>query len=167
MNFWDTPLRRSRMLHAIYFFVIAAALLAMIFLVEGDDFGKVLIGGMIAFFLLMGLFLVWLARRTPADVVVTSNPERLPLPERIAYYKKILWSGTIGFLALTAFVVNDLNQLESGAVKEVRIWEPLALLYEHCGYWPTVLFLPTVCLICTVVIWRKLRRAEAKLRGEG
>lgn len=166
MNFWDTPLRRSRMLRAIYFFVIATIILIIAFSAETDDFGKVAAGVLFTFFFAFGCLLLWLAKRTPADVVVTSNPNRLPLPQRIRHYKRSLWVTPIAVAAYVGMLAYDLHQLESGAVKQVSIWQPMALLYEHFGYWPTVLCLPTVCLICTVIIWRKLRQAQAKLREE-
>jgi hypothetical protein len=78
------------------------------------------------------------------------------------FWKQILVFGA-AFAAGTVLAARDLDALESGAVESVRVWAPVASFYERFGYWPAVLLLPTVGLLCGGVICWKLMK-HGKLR---
>jgi hypothetical protein len=55
----------------------------------------------------------------------------------------------IGTFALGAWFFYDLLRLENGDVESVRVWAPMAMLYETLGFWPAVLLLPAIGLFIT------------------
>jgi hypothetical protein len=59
------------------------------------------------------------------------------------------------FPALTLITIWDLNELEAGIVENVRLWTPLAFLYENFGYWATVLFIPLIGMFVIYVWFRE------------
>lgn len=84
--------------------------------------------------------------------------------EKLQYYRKILYVGVPAFALLSAWIIYELNNLESGEVHSVSIWGPVALIYEYSGYWPAVLFLPVLGVLSVGVLIRKsiqLKKQEA------
>ena len=61
---------------------------------------------------------------------------------------KLLWSVLVAGLA--AWVYKDLAAVHSGAAESARVWWPVAVLYDHVGFWPAVLLLPIVSLFCLI-----------------
>lgn len=62
---------------------------------------------------------------------------------------KLLWSLLAAGLAV--WVYHDLAAVDSGAVESVSVWWPVALLYEHVGFWPAVLLLPIASFLSLVL----------------
>ncbi len=158
MSFYITPVRRLCLVRAVSFFVLALGLGAFSFTPDVDDFGRngCYVGAGVC--ALVSLFNLWKARRTPAEATVTTIPDLAPVPTQIHFYRRMLWSSAIAFPALTAWVAYDLHQLESGAEKEASIWAPLVPIYEHFGYWPTVISLPILGIVCCAVFIHKLHK---------
>jgi hypothetical protein len=52
--------------------------------------------------------------------------------------------GAVACFAAGTFVYFDLAGLESGAESTVKIWAPLAYLYDHFGFTVAVSFLPAL-----------------------
>jgi hypothetical protein len=76
-----------------------------------------------------------------------SNPEDRSLPVATAAAKKEKkstdkWYMNVIYgvvcIALMAFVFIQLNQLETGEVASVRIWWPVAAMYNLLGFWGAV-----------------------------
>jgi hypothetical protein len=63
------------------------------------------------------------------------------------FWKQILFFGG-AFAVLTVMTVLDLNALESGEVESVRLWAPIVSFYERFGYWPAVLLVPLLGIVC-------------------
>ena len=63
----------------------------------------------------------------------------------------------IAFTPLAAFVGYDLAQVEFGRATSVRVWAPVALLYNNFGFWPAVLFVPAAGLLLITYLAWKLR----------
>jgi hypothetical protein len=55
---------------------------------------------------------------------------------------KMVWA--LPTAGLAWWVYTDLRALETGAEAGVRVWWPVAVLYERVGYWPAVLLLPAI-----------------------
>lgn len=73
------------------------------------------------------------------------------------HWKQVLLFGG-AIVVLTVMIILDLNALEPGRVDTVRLWAPIISFYERFGYWPAVLFTPTLGSICAWAISRKLMR---------
>jgi hypothetical protein len=73
------------------------------------------------------------------------------------YWKQILLFGS-AFVALTVITVMDLNALESGAVQSVRLWAPIVSFYERFGYWPAVLLVPVLGVVCGGALCLKMMK---------
>ncbi len=67
------------------------------------------------------------------------------------------------FVALTVMTLLDLNALEAREVESVRLWAPIVSFYERFGYWPAVLFVPALGLVCGGFIGWKLMK-DGRLR---
>jgi hypothetical protein len=162
MSFYETPLRRLRIVRACGLLLVALVIGMLPFVLDLDREGTIgsYVGG--GFCMLLGLLNLWLARRTGSDDIVTEIPERAPVPAQIRYFRQGFWLSAISFPVMTIWVAYDLHQLESGAVKDVRIWAPLVPIYEHLGYWPTVLSLLSLGLVCCVFLAFKIRKLTAR-----
>lgn len=73
------------------------------------------------------------------------------------YWPQILLAGS-AFLGITLWTIHDLNQLESGVLKNVRLWAPIVSFYEQFGYWPAVLFTPALGLLCGWALCSRLMK---------
>jgi len=51
----------------------------------------------------------------------------------------------------------EIPQVEYGWEKSVRVWAPVALLYNNFGFWPAVLFVPAAGLLLIIGLAWKLR----------
>ena len=67
--------------------------------------------------------------------------------EKIRYYKRVLLFGTLGFIGLSFFTWQDLNELVEPGNHSVRLMMHVAVLYELGGYWLAVLATPIVGII--------------------
>jgi hypothetical protein len=162
MSFYETPLRRLRIVRACGLFLVALVIGMLPFILELDRKGIIgcYAGG--GFCMLLGILNLWLARRTSSDEIVTDIPERAPVPAQIRYYRTVFWLSLVSFPVMTIWVAYDLHQLESGAAENARIWAPLVPIYEHFGYWPTVLSLLLLGLGCCVLLAFKIRKLTAR-----
>jgi hypothetical protein len=161
MSFYETPVRRFCIVRACGLFVLALGIGAFSFAPDVDSQGRIFCYAVAGLCVLMGLFNLRQARQSPPDATITTIPDRAPIPTQIHYFRRMLWLSAIAFPALTAWVAYDLQQLESGATVHARIWAPLAPIYEHFGYWPTVIALPLLGIVCCTVFTFKLRKRKA------
>lgn len=83
---------------------------------------------------------------------------KLPPAEQLRQYKILEKLSIVAFPILSAFVIWDLQKLESG--HSALIWAPVALLYEYLGYWPAVLFCPILGIICLLVFRKRIKNLE-------
>ena len=110
---------------------------------------------------LLGFLNLVLARRTPAEALVTTIPDRAPVPAQLRYYRRMLWLSLVAFPVMSALVAYELHELESGAADSVRLWAPLGALYERFGYWPAVLAPIFLGIACAALFVFKLRRVAS------
>jgi len=107
-------------------------------------------------FFLWGAFSFWRhSRRDPATPVYTIDD--LPLDQRVRTLRRMILIIPIAFTPLAAFVGYDLAQVEYGWATSVRVWAPVALLYNNFGFWPAVLFVPAAGLLLIMYMAWKLR----------
>lgn len=116
-------------------------------------------------FVILGTFFVWLASKSFKNM--NTAPEETidpiltaPKDVQLRYYKRVLILLPIVFGLLSLLTAYELSRLENGTTDHANLWLPLAVLYEHLGYWPTVLASIVLAWIFCLFIWRK--REEAK-----
>lgn len=163
MSFYKTPVRRLCVVRACGFFVIALVLGGIPFVNETDSEGRIISFTFAGFCILMGIFNLWRSRRASPSDTVTKIPELTLVPDQARYFRRMFWLSIVVFPAMTVWVAYDLHRLESGVVERIRIWWPASLVYDHFGFWPAVLLLPVIGLICTFVFIYKLRKINASI----
>jgi hypothetical protein len=157
----ETPARRLCLVRAWSYLVLVVGLIALSFAIDFPDVeGRIFYYCFVGFFLACSLFNFWKARRAPPDEIIVSNPELLPAPVQVSYYRRILVLSLIAFPALSVWTIYSLNQLQSGAEKSVEVWAPVSFVYETFGYWPAVLALPVLGMACCAVFLHKLRKLD-------
>lgn len=57
--------------------------------------------------------------------------------------------GAVCAFGLGIWVFTDISALEAGTETTVRVWGPIALLYNNLGFWPAVCLLPALGLFLT------------------
>jgi hypothetical protein len=62
-----------------------------------------------------------------------------------------------GTVLLGGFIAYQLFQVEFGTAQSVRVWAPVALLYNSFGFWPAILCVPVLGVVILLVLARKLR----------
>lgn len=89
---------------------------------------------------------------------IHKGPGALTFGEVIrAHWGKALFFGG-AFLILSVMTILDLNALENGSVPEVSAWKPIASFYERFGYWPAVLLVPVLGIVCGwAICWKVMR----------
>jgi hypothetical protein len=147
--------------HAVGLLVLAAAMVVFSNLDDQVDAdGRIIAYAMAAMCLTGALISGWRARQAPPGALAVL-PEHAPPPQRLQYYRRMLWLSALAFPAATAVVAYELYHLESGTVASVTIWEPFATVYRHFGFWPAVLSVPLLGLLCAMVLLDRLRRLES------
>ena len=157
MSFFETHYRRLCLFRAVGVFVFAAAMISLPLTTHGDRFGLNFAFAVAGICILVGLYNLRLARRESAQKVklVVSpywySPDPKTRLRRIS--RRYFWIGLVCFPVAEASFVYDLYQLETGAVKQVQIHEPIASIYTHFGFWPAVLALPVIWIPLLIVFW--------------
>ena len=67
-----------------------------------------------------------------------------------------------GCFAIGFWVFCDLTAFESGAEEDVRVWAPVAALYEYFGFWPAVLLLPSMGVFA---LWKAIESYHQEHSG--
>ncbi|MFM2266747.1 MAG: hypothetical protein RL757_187 [Bacteroidota bacterium] len=88
--------------------------------------------------------------------MVFAPPTDATAEEQISYFKRTLMLSAIVFPILSIWIWFDLNSLESNEVESVRIWEPVAFLYNIGGYWLAVLSTPVLSLFVMGSLFKKV-----------
>jgi len=166
MGFYETPVRRLCIVRACGLFVVGTAIGVFSFFEKGETLGRVFCYAGVAFCGLLGLLNLWWARRARPSATVTVISDRASTCAQIRLCQRMLWLSLIAFPVMAIWVVYDLHQLESGVVNSVQIWAPLVPIYTYLGYWPTVLTLPLLGIICCVIFAIKLRKLDRRASTE-
>lgn len=87
------------------------------------------------------------AKRSQKQPSVPAGAKSAPVPEPVPVAKKAKssddkWYKTMGYgilcILLAGFLYYQLMQLETGTVASVRVWWPVALLYNTVGFWGAI-----------------------------
>ena len=158
MSFFRTPLRRLCLLRAVALLILALVCLCFPLLADVDAFGRNFLIALTALCVALALFNFWRARRAAPGAFVTVDPQQASVPEQLRCYRRLLWMSSLAFPVLIAWTAYDLQRLETGAVASVRLWAPVVWLYRHGGFWPTLVSLAVLGLVCVATFAFKIRR---------
>ena len=141
--------------------IMAVGALTMPLWAATDDLG---VWFAILFVVVLGLRSAWHFRRAsrlPPDEPAFPDASKLPLDERTALFKRAVLVGLPAMALLSGWAAWDLRQLESGEVREVRLWAPIVMAYDMGGFWAAVLGPPAVFVSLMGYGYWKLRRDAA------
>lgn len=152
-------------LHALKGWMYLAMAVVVPAILAPSSGAKVSIGFIVAagaFFLALSGY-HWLQQtRTPSDAVFYDIRNQPP-EEQIRVSKLGLWALLIAGPALSLWTYHDLSSLESGAERSVRVWAPVAMLYNNFGFWPAVACWPVLCGFCAASAFFRIEKAKSVL----
>jgi len=141
----------------IAYIIGGVAVLAMPLFLEPKDLEGVIFVVVLGLGLLgWGLFSLWRHSKLDATAPVHTIDD-LPLDQRVRTLRRMMLILPIAFTPLAAFVAYELAQVEYGGATGVRVWAPVAFLYNNFGFWPAVLFVPAAGLLLIMSLAWKLR----------
>jgi hypothetical protein len=145
-------------LYPIIYMVGGVAVLAMPLFIEGPKDLEGLI-----FLLVIGLgllgwgaFSLWRHRKLDPTTPVHTIDD-LPVDQRVRALRRMILMVPITFAPLAALVGYEIAQVEYGWEQSVRVWAPVAFLYNNLGFWPAVLFVPAAGVLLIMALAWKLR----------
>ena len=86
------------------------------------------------------------------------------MPAQMQHCRRMLWVSAIVFSLAIAMMAINLNQLESGKVKQAGLWEPFATIYRHFGYWPALGSMALLGVVCCSLFALKLKSLSRRLQ---
>lgn len=95
-------------------------------------------------------------KNTRDQEMAYAPPIDATINQQIKFYKTYLIIGIIGFILLALITIPDLNDLQSKNIERAHLWAPIAILYNHFGYWTAVCSLPISCMVITLLFLRKI-----------
>lgn len=144
---------------------LATGIIGPIFIIvqmRGDRLGWIGGGIMSAVFLLAAAYYWYSQKKTPdeeEEEEVDINDES---PEvQVKASKKAIWVFAAVGLVLSFVTYYELSALEDGTRHSVRLWAPVAMLYNLMGFWPAVLCWPVLCGVGIRLALRRIKQARA------
>src|SRR5262245_51134587 len=145
-------------LHPIIYILGGVAVLGMPLFIGGPkDLEGVIFLVLIGLGLLgWGTFSLWRHSRLDPTAPVHTIDD-LPLDQRVRALRRMILIVPIAFTPLAAFVGYEIAQVEYGWAQSVRVWAPVAFLYNNLGFWPAVVVVPAAGLLLIMGLAWKLR----------
>jgi len=167
MNFFETPLKRLRILLSVcaLFAAAVAGLFALVLDIDND--GVLILATGAGICAVFGVVSLWLALHTTPEAVVYPDEMviagKAPVPDtlRVRVIRRFLWTGAFALPAMVVWVAYDLHRFESGAGGPLALPEEVFFIYRLAGYWGTVLSLSILCVAGWAAALRKLWRLES------
>jgi hypothetical protein len=167
MSFLITPTRRALLVRACGLFFLAAVFGLLPLIYKTDTLGQVFVGILVAVCVLVGILCLWARKRTSPAATVTRIPQLASTNAQVRYFRRMLWLSLTIVPAVLAWMAYEVYQVDSGAVKEISVWWPIALVYTRFGYWPVTLLLLFLCVALPAVFAYKLHETKSlALRDE-
>jgi hypothetical protein len=141
----------------IAYIVGGVAVLAIPLFVEPKDIEGVIFVVVLGLALLgRGTCSLWRHSKLDSTAPVHTIDD-LPLDQRVRTLRRMILIVPIAFTPLAGLVAYELAQVEYGSAKSVRVWAPVAFLYNNFGFWPAVLAVPALGLLLIMALAWKLR----------
>jgi hypothetical protein len=80
-----------------------------------------------------------------------------PRLEPIRQIRRSIRFVSVATVLFGAYVTHQVTQMEYGLAQRVRLWRPIADLYNSLGFWPAVMCVPVFGLLIAVALAWKLR----------
>jgi len=157
------PLMAARDLHrrrAWGYGILAGTILVVGLLFAKDEIGVGFVLLMAALFGGRAAYQVWKLRRAAPTEQVAMNVDGLPVADRAAALRRIMWIGGSAAIALSVWSAWALWTL-----KNAQLWGPVALVYSHLGFWPAVLTCPALAALIIGSAWKKMHTSELAARA--
>lgn len=132
---------------------------------SSDNVGPLI--ALASFFAIVGFFIAYHAAKTfkrvwshaddDSEPIHALNLEGAKPEEKVAFYSRLAKIGSVAFTFLTLISAWEISKYESGKTAALEAVAPVTFIYHRFGYWPAVLFLPVVGLVCVAVLIRKGR----------
>ena len=127
-------------------------------LVKTDPMGRVFGFGMIAICAIAGLVNLWLAKVASTSDTISFFPKYDSASEEASKLRKGLWVVLLAFPLISAWIADTLHRVETGAEQSARVWAPVAFVYNAFGYWPAVMTVPVIGVLCAISGVLRLRK---------
>ena len=108
----------------------------------------------------IGAFQLWHLKKDDARTTAYTVDD-LPIEQRASALRRLMLLFGTAIIIGTGITAYELVQVEYGGAERVRVWAPVAGLYNALGFWPAVLFLPALGLFGITAMARKLRGVNA------
>jgi hypothetical protein len=89
----------------------------------------------------------------------------LPPAEGARQLRRFMWIIVLVLTPGSAWIAYDLAQVEFGTARSVRVWAPVALMYNFFGFWPAVLLLPVLGVALLLTMAWALRTIKERQTG--
>lgn len=162
------PLMAARDLHrrrAWAYGILAGTILVVGLLFAKDEIGIGFVLLMTALFGARAAYHAWKLRRAAPSEQVAMNVDGLPVADRAAALRRVMWIGGSAAIALSIWSAWALWTIETGRAEDAELWRPVALLYSYLGFWPAVLACPALAALIIGSAWKKMRTSEVAARA--
>jgi hypothetical protein len=166
MGLFKTPSHRLRSLRAAAGLFAAAAILVVLIRFPLDAFGELIASAMFAGCMLLAAYNFWqihaLNEKTAEPPKAVSS--QVAAKRQAQFYRCLLWIVLIAFPVIGSSIAVDLYQLDFGTSHQVVIPGPIVQVYENFGYWPAMLVVPALGMVCCGVLLVRIWLVNAHAR---
>jgi cytochrome bd-type quinol oxidase subunit 2 len=82
------------------------------------------------------------------------------IDKKIKYYRRNIIISIFAFIAVTILTAIDLNSLEKGTEDRVSVFAPAGFMYEHFGYWPSLIIIPIIGIFVVLAFLKAIRKLK-------
>lgn len=156
MSFYESPIRRLSIIKGVGLCGVSVAIVVTAVISSVDLLGYLFMFSFAGGCLLLGIYNLWAGLKARSDDFVTIIPEYAFEPEQKLYFHSVLWLLSIGFPVISVWTVYELNCLEDGNGDGILLF-PVLTIYQHYGYWPAVITMPTIGGACILIVALRIR----------
>jgi hypothetical protein len=140
-------------IYPIVFIGLGAAGLIGMFIGRTPE-GRMIVGLLGAAGVALGSFLAWRHSKQDISAPMPTFDDYPPL-EQARQIRTSMRMIAIVTILFAGFMAYQVMQVEYGWARSVRVWEPVANLYNSFGFWPAVLCVPVLgSLILLALGWK-------------
>lgn len=164
MNF-DKPVQAKRYFSGKSIALCVAGLIILLipFIAPDiDEFGRMFSFVLAGLLFLMAIYNFLRNKKVSLDAKAYENPVTAPANVQLKYLKKLLIPCYFTFPVLIFTTAWELKELEMGKTESVELWLPLSFIYNHTGYWPTVLSVLFISIAAVIMLKWKINKLSVK-----
>ena len=151
-------------------FVAAAIITVLPFIAPNiDTFGRNFAFVLAGLLFITAIYNYWCFKKSTTDEKVYEMPMAAPPDMQMKYLKKMVILSYFIYPILTVITAWELKEFEVGKANSTELWQPFLFIYNHAGYWPTVLSIliagATAIRIMKVAIDKHLKNSTINFRN--